>query len=149
MGGEGDDRGWDGWMESPTQCIWVWVNSGSWWWTGRPGVLQSMGLQRVGHDWMTELNWSQISRFSPASQCQVLVPGPDYVRLRTWREFRIDMRRWDTPLCSLPDSWLQTGLEKKKKKHLCKLDWWWWWWRWWVCGCVCVYVLGGGGLVTG
>ena len=49
-GREGDDRGWDGWMASPTQWTWVWVSSGSWWWTGRPGVLQSMGLQRVGHD---------------------------------------------------------------------------------------------------
>jgi len=46
-GGEGDDRGWDGWMASPTQWTWVWVNSRSWWWTGRPGVLQSMGSQRV------------------------------------------------------------------------------------------------------
>jgi len=56
--GEGDDRGWDGWMASPTQWSWVWVNSGSWWWTGRPGVLQSMGSQGVGHDWATELNWT-------------------------------------------------------------------------------------------
>ena len=47
--------GWDGWMASPTQCRWVWVNSGSWWWTGRPGVLQSMGLQSVRHDWAAEL----------------------------------------------------------------------------------------------
>ena len=54
-GGEGDDRGWDGWIASPTQWTWVWVNSGSWWWTGRPGVLQSMGSQRVRHDWATEL----------------------------------------------------------------------------------------------
>ena len=53
-GGEGDDRGWDGWMASPTQWTWIWVNSGIWWWTGRSGVLQSMGLQRVRHDW-TEL----------------------------------------------------------------------------------------------
>ena len=50
-GGEGDDRGWDGWMVSPTQWTWVWVNSGSWWWTGRPCVLQSMGSQRDRHDW--------------------------------------------------------------------------------------------------
>ena len=56
-GGEGDDRGWDGWMASPTQWTWVWVNSGSWWWTGRPGVLRFIGSQRVGHDW-AELNWS-------------------------------------------------------------------------------------------
>ena len=55
IGGEGDDRGWDGCMASPTQWTWVWVDSGSWWWTGRPSVLQFMGLQRVGHDWATEL----------------------------------------------------------------------------------------------
>ena len=56
--GEGNGRGWDGWMASPTQWTWVWVNSGSWWWIGRPGVLQSTGWQRVGHDWATELNWN-------------------------------------------------------------------------------------------
>ena len=54
---EGDDRGWDGWMASLTRWTWVWVSSRSWWWTGKPGVLQSMGLQRVRHDWATELNW--------------------------------------------------------------------------------------------
>ena len=53
--GEGDNRGWDGWMASLTWWTWVWVNSGSWWWTGRPGMLQFMGLQRVGHDWATDL----------------------------------------------------------------------------------------------
>ena len=58
-GGEGDDRGWDGWIASPTQWTWVWVNSRSWWWTGRPGVLQSMGSQRVRHDWVTELNYGK------------------------------------------------------------------------------------------
>ena len=57
-GGEGDDRGWDGWMASPTRWTWVWVNSGSWWWTGRPGMLWFMGSQRVGHDWATELKWT-------------------------------------------------------------------------------------------
>ena len=56
-GGEGDDRGWDGLMASLTQLTWVWVNFRSWWWTGRPGVLQSMGSQRVRQDWVTELNW--------------------------------------------------------------------------------------------
>ena len=58
-GGEGDDRGWDGWMASLTQWTWVWVNSGSWWWTGRPGMLQFTGSQRVGHNWVTELNWTE------------------------------------------------------------------------------------------
>ena len=55
-GEEGDNRGWDGWMASPTQWTWVWVSSGSWWWTGEPGMLQSMGSQRVGHDWAADLN---------------------------------------------------------------------------------------------
>ena len=54
-GGEGDDRGWDGWMASLTQWTWVWVNSGSWWWTGRPCMLRFMGSQRDGHNWVTEL----------------------------------------------------------------------------------------------
>ena len=56
VGGEGGDRGWDDWMPWPTLWMWVWVNSGSWCWTGRPGMLQFMGSQRVGHDWATELN---------------------------------------------------------------------------------------------
>ena len=70
--GEGDDRGWDGWMASLTQWTWVWVNSGGWWWTGRPGMLQSMESQRVRHEWVTELNWTEcvfmsipISQFIP------------------------------------------------------------------------------------
>ena len=56
-GGEGGHRRWDGLMASPTKWTWVWVDSGRWWWTGRPGVLWFMGSQRVGHDWATELNW--------------------------------------------------------------------------------------------
>ena len=59
VGGEGDDRGWDSWMASPTQWTWVWVNSGSWWWTERPGVLWFMGWQRGRHAWATELNWTE------------------------------------------------------------------------------------------
>ena len=57
-GREGDDRRWDGWMASLTRWAWVWVNYGSLWWTGRPSVLQFMGSQRVGHDWVTKLNWT-------------------------------------------------------------------------------------------
>ena len=57
-GEEGDDRGWGGWMASPTQWTWVWVNSGGWWWSGRFGVLQYMGSQRVGREWATELNFN-------------------------------------------------------------------------------------------
>ena len=70
-GEEGDDRGCDGWMASLTRWTWVWVNSGSWWWTGRPGVLRFMGSQRVGHDWATELNWIYVvlvkEEFAPST----------------------------------------------------------------------------------
>ena len=62
-GGEGDHREWDGCMASPTQWTWVWISSGSWWWTGKPGVLQSMVSQRVGHNWATELNWTNLYNF--------------------------------------------------------------------------------------
>ena len=65
---EGDDRGWDGWMASPTQWTWVWASSGSWWWTERPDMLQSMGWQRVWHDWATglksKLQWGNSDRNS-------------------------------------------------------------------------------------
>ena len=61
-GREGDDRRWDGWMASPTQWTWVWVNSGNWWWIRRDGMLQSMGLQSVKHNWETELNWYSIKK---------------------------------------------------------------------------------------
>ena len=78
-GGEGDHRGWDGWIASPTRWTWVWVNSESWWWTGRPGMLRFMGLQRAGHDWAAELNWTELlntgfpgcaSGKEPACQCR-------------------------------------------------------------------------------
>ena len=59
-GGEGDDRGWNGWMVSLTQWTWVWVNSRNCWWMERPGMRQSMGFQRVRHDWATELSWTDV-----------------------------------------------------------------------------------------
>ena len=68
-GGEGDDREWDGWMASPTRWTWVWVNSGNWWWIGRPGVLQFMGSQRVRHDWATALT----ELIDWANQCIFLI----------------------------------------------------------------------------
>ena len=68
--GEGSKREWDGWMSSLTQWTWIWVNSGSWPWTGRPGVLQSMGLQGVKHYWVTELNWSMILMWSQVGNHQ-------------------------------------------------------------------------------
>ena len=62
-GGEGDDRGWDGWMASLTRWTWVWVNSWSWWWTGRHGLLRFMGSQRVGHDRVTDLIWFDLTHW--------------------------------------------------------------------------------------
>ena len=76
-GGEGDNRGWDYWMASPTQCTQVWVNSGNWWSTGRPGVLQSKGSQRVRQNWVTELNCLLLWLISHAYPS--LHPGPDQV----------------------------------------------------------------------
>ena len=66
-GGEGDDREWDGWMASPTWWTWVWASSGSWCWTGKPGMLQSMGSQRVRHNWATELNRAEYQ-----DECQLI-----------------------------------------------------------------------------
>ena len=60
---KGDYRGWDGWMSPLTQWTWVWASSGSWWWTEKPGMLQSMGLWRLRHDWVTELNWELYTMF--------------------------------------------------------------------------------------
>ena len=88
-----DDRGWNGWMASPTQWTWVWVDSGHWWWTGRPGMLQFMGLQRVGHDWATELIWTCVlSCFCCVwlfvipwtVVCQVSVHGILWARILEW-----------------------------------------------------------------
>ena len=70
-GGYGDDRGWDGLMASLTQWTWVWVNSRSWWWTGRPGVLRFMESKRVGHDWATELNWLLLLYLIKTSLCLI------------------------------------------------------------------------------
>ena len=79
-GGEGDDRGWDGWMASPTRWTGVWVNSLSWWFTGRPGVLWFMGWQRVGHDWATELKWTELdTRWRLSKKC--------YSIYLTWKSF--------------------------------------------------------------
>ena len=72
-GGEGDDRGWDGWMASLTWWAWVWVNSGSWWWTGQPGMLWFMGSQRVGHDWATEVNWTELCAINMGTPLSVQI----------------------------------------------------------------------------
>ena len=83
-GGEGDHRGWDGWMASPTQWTWVWENSRGWWWTGRPGVLRFMGSQRGGHDWVTELNRTELfSQLKKKSLCAYISLLLDVLLLNT------------------------------------------------------------------
>ena len=82
--GEGD-RGWEGWMGSPTQWRWVWVNSGSWWWTGRPGVLQSVGARRVGHDWATELYWWKLNSYPWHSTASTIWSQPTCSALKNYR----------------------------------------------------------------
>ena len=118
VGGEGNDRGWDGWMASLTQWTWVWVNSGSWWWTGRPGVLQSMGSQRVRHDWATELRAAQIDDDNS------LWPSWDYKREPKLQSFKSHPwsghAAWDlfpvgTPdmLChGTPQHWLSLDVDQ-------------------------------------
>ena len=93
-GGEGDDRGRNGWMASLTRWTWVWGNSGSWWWTGRPGMLRFMGSQRVGHDWATELNGKE-----SACQCRrhKRCWFDPWVGKIPWR------RKWQSILVFLPE----------------------------------------------
>ena len=72
--GERDDREWDGWMASPTWWTWVWASSGSWWWTGKSGMLQSMELQRVGHDWATQQQQGWPLGYWPSAFSWTVVP---------------------------------------------------------------------------
>ena len=102
-GGEGDNRGWDGWMASPTRRTWVWVDSGSWWWTGRPAVLQSMGSQRVRHDWATELNWISVlnGEFGSCIYSVALTKGCTVpAHMKTPRNAVILLLLWDVNLQS-------------------------------------------------
>ena len=92
-GGEGDDRGWDGWIPSLTRWTRVWTSSRSWWWTGKPGVIQSMGSQRVGHDWVTELNWFKMSYWFQVYNI-VGFPGGSVVRIRLQLQDRKEIWVW-------------------------------------------------------
>ena len=85
-GGERDDRGWDGWMASPTRWTQVWVDSGSWWCTGKPGMLQFMGLQRVGHEWATELNWTHQQQLYISIDIKIQSPQPQMWIRETGKE---------------------------------------------------------------
>ena len=92
---EGDDWGRDGWMASRTRWTWVWVNSGRWWWTGRPDVLQFMGSQRVGHDWVTELNLSE--RWTPQVSILLDYSGeitPERMKRRSQSKHNTQLWMW-------------------------------------------------------
>ena len=94
VGGEGDhNRGWDGWMASLTQWTWVWVNSRIWWWTGKPGGLQSMGSQRFRHDWTAEVNWAICLRVELLGQISTLC-------LTWWKTASLFYQNNCTILCS-------------------------------------------------
>ena len=86
-GEEGDNRGWDGWMASATLWTWVWINSRSWCWTGRPGVLWFMGSQRVGHNWVTELSWSMKKLWN--------VKHSYSIALLNWSSSSLPVKIWD------------------------------------------------------
>ena len=115
-GGEGDNRGWDGWMASLTQWIWIWASSRSWWWTGKPGVLQSMRFQRVRHDWATEL------MMNPEPFCHVAMLRTTCDNLSTTHELHTKQ----SSIWAKDTSILAT---KKKKKPLnmftCVVVYWW------------------------
>ena len=95
-GKEGDDRGWDGWMASPTQWRWVCISSRRWWWTGRPGVLQSMGSQRVGRDWMTEQQLYHAHTHTHTHTCSVYKPNYMILGLPRWHWYKEPTRQCKT-----------------------------------------------------
>ena len=117
-GGEGDDRGWDGWMVSQTRWTWVWVNSGRWWWTGRPGVLRFVGSQRVGHDWATELNWCW--SWNSNTLASLWEEWTIWKRPRCWERLEVggegDDRGWDRWMAS-PTLWIWVWVSSG--------SWWW------------------------
>ena len=122
---EEEDRGWDSWMASPTQWTWVWASSWSWWWTEKSGLLKSLGLQRVGHDWATELNWTELNwKLDCQGQiCKItsilrnlglLLKMRDCLwNVRSYLQFRISPRRECDPPGDSRGGWLCSKLEDK------------------------------------
>ena len=110
VGGEGDDKGWDGWMASPTQWTQVWPSSGSWWWTGRPGVLQPMGSHSARHDRATELkpDWMLVFPVTASSRrgCSLWRDAPAPLNEQEW-----DWRRESLPM--------RDEEIRKKATHVC------------------------------
>ena len=120
-GGEGDDRGWDGWMASLTGWTWVWVNSGNWWWTGRPGMLWFMGSQRVRHDWATELNWLNWYQKSLYLKKAVMLMVVDANIPKFWFLLKTQILSLATKaVCCVPwsDRFVSFVIKKTLRKHL-------------------------------
>ena len=150
-GGEGDDRGWDGWMASLTRWKWVWVNSGSWWWTGRPGVLRFMGLLRVGHDWVTELNWTAELRGSTFKE--LFIEAGDLCsnvigsfRVIKWNNVSCGLRRqlilckeWNVRMTNIFKKWKRESVVKNCRWYFVRdsyynnLIWHWPYFQWKCC----------------
>ena len=110
--GEGDDRGWDGWMASPTQWTWVWASSGSWWWTGRPGVLRVTGSQRVEHDW---LDWTVT--LGCGGQGEVFIQIGVCEPNSAWSSLRPEAPRVSPPE---PPGWPQQHWDPRRPDSLCR-----------------------------
>ena len=112
-GGEGDDIGWDGWMASPTQRTWVWVSSRSWWWTGKPGILQSMGSQRVRHDCVTELHWRKFMKNKKQSAHNF--GGRDsYREIKSWSLF---CWSWQSSWGNMKQRWIKHKSKLSRQWH--------------------------------
>ena len=129
-GREGDSRGWDGWVASLTWWTWVWASSGSWWWTGRPGVLQSMGLQRVGHDWAPELNWcsyrtslvAQVVKNLPAMQETQFDPWIGMIPLEKGMATYSSMLSWRIPWTEELDRLQYVGSQRAGRDRVTSLS---------------------------
>ena len=121
-GVEGDDRGWGGWVASPTRWAWVWVNSRSWWWTEGSGVLWFMGSQRVGHDWVTELNW--LFRLYSVFLAVDFYPCIFVFSKDAWYDFNLLQIYWNlfyVPPCDM--SWKIFYVHLKSRCILLLLEW--------------------------
>ena len=113
VGREGDNRGWDGWMASPTQWTWVWVNSGSWWWTGRPGMLQSMGSGHKELDTIKWLNWTKLNAQLPSFISFLLIVTTEYVPV-----IQKVLSLFKTNFCYESFPWEATLLQQKHQLRL-------------------------------
>ena len=121
VGGEGDDRGWDGWTASPTWWTWVWVDSGMWWASGRSGVLQSTGSQRLGHDWATVLKWTELNWDSLLKSRDITLPTK--VRLVKAMVFPVVMYGYESWTIKKAECWRIDAFELWCWRRLLRVHW--------------------------